>query len=355
MREGDWMALSGETAVECGAGSRRSRLEALPALPSPLFWLAALLVIATVAVGSSPRSGDAVEEGHPEKSSLHASRIDGVAFSPDGERVATAGSDGTIMICNLTTTQACQIGCRASKGFFWVAFSPVGRTIAVGDLDGRLALADSRDGRMSFASRTISAGYPLRCGVFSPDGGSLAIGGDDRVIRIWDMRTGLESLAATGHLDMVRGLAYTPDGDAILSVAADGSAILRDVRTGHIRKRCDAKVGPLWSVAISPDGRWAALGGKNQITLWSLVDERSIVHTNCEGTIASLAFLPSGTMLASAGLQCPTRLWRWEGGVLQPSRTLEGHTGHVKAMAVSPDGRVLAAGDGEGTLNVWRL
>ena len=158
-----------------------------------------------------------------------------------------------------------------------------------------------------------------------------------------------------GHAATVRGLAFTPDGKSILSVAGDGRAILRDARTGEIRDHCDAGTGPLWSAAISRDGRWAALGGRDGITLRDLVDGRSRVYRCSRGPTTSLAFLPCGTVLASAALENTVTLWKLERGELLRWRELDGQECRIKALAVSPDGKSLLTGGDDGFLRFWTL
>lgn len=355
MHEKRWPDASSEMTGEPDGADHPPRFDGPFALPLPLFWLAILLAISALAATTMPGMEDSIAKGLHERALLHTSRIDGVAFSPDSRLVATGSSDGAMKVYDLATHRERPIGDRGSKGCTWVAFSPVDRTVASGSFDGRVTIANLSDGRSVCRFEAISAGYSLRCGLFAPDGRSLATGGDDRIVRIWDTRTGLPLLAATGHTDTVRGLAFTPDGNSVLSVAADGLAILRDARTGQIRERYDPNTGPLWSVAISGDGRWAALGGRDGITLRNLADGRSIAHRSPEGPITSLGFLPTGTMMASGGFKRPVTLWSWQGGMLRQWRTLDGDVRQVKALAVSPDGKVLAAGGGDGVLNVWSL
>jgi WD40 repeat protein len=202
------------------------------------------------------------------------------------------------------------------------------------------------------ANETVGS---VRAAVFSPDGGTLATGGDDRAVHLWDIPSGRERLVMRGHAATVNGLAYMPDGKSIISVSADGRAISWDARTGQILEKVDGECGPLWSVAVSRDGRWAALGGRDGITILDLGSGRTRSHRSSRSTVASLCFLPSGTILASASLDGSITLWKEERGEFRPWRSVGGLTSRIRALAVSPDGKSLVSGGDDAILRFWKI
>ncbi len=190
----------------------------------------------------------------------------------------------------------------------------------------------------------------VRAVVFSPDGRSMATGGEDRAVHIWDVPSGCERLIMRGHGETVSGLAFTPDGETILSISVDGGAISWDARTGGIRDRVEVCCGPLLSIAISADGRWVALGGRDGIELRNLESGRSRIYRCTQIAFSSLGFLPGGTTLASASLGGTIMLWKLNEEGIRPSHTLVCRAGSFKAMAVSHDGEFLIIGGIDGVL-----
>jgi len=71
------------------------------------------------------------------------------------------------------------------------------------------------------------------------------------------------------------------------------------------------------------------------------------------GGIRSVAFSPDGSLLALGNRDSTIKLWRVSDGKLV--RTLEGHTGWVLSVSFSPDGRLLASGSFDGTIKLWRV
>jgi WD40 repeat protein len=187
---------------------------------------------------------------------------------------------------------------------------------------------------------------------FSPDGGTLFVGSNDLVVRLWDLAGGQEArtFTAEGRF-LVDSVALSPDGRTLAAGISDRT-VLWDVATGQV-------VGTLQgagsaSLAFSPDGQILASGAVvGVVKLWDVatgeVISSSKEHT---GHVLGLAFSPDGGTLASAGGSDGTvKLWDVAAG--QVVSTLDKHTGWVFSVAFSPDGRALASGSGGDGVRLW--
>jgi Flp pilus assembly protein TadD len=152
----------------------------------------------------------------------HADVVDSVAFSPDGQRLASASNDQTVKIWDSATGKEL-FALKDHAGWVWsVAFSPDGRRLASSaNMDGTVKIWDSATGNELVAFKGHASA--VRSVAFSPDGQRLATGSDDQTVRIWDTATGRELLALKGHADAVRKVAFSPDGERLASANGDGS------------------------------------------------------------------------------------------------------------------------------------
>jgi WD40 repeat protein len=293
-----------------------------------------------------------IASGHATLTS-HTASVAGVAFSPDGRRIASASLDGTVKVWDVATGQETRTLTGHTRVVGSVAFSPVGRRLASAGEDGTVRLWDTDTWREVSVLPGHTAFIPSVA--FSPDGRRLASAGwGDRTVRVWDTETGLETRTLTGHTDRVIRVAYSPDGRRIASASSDRTVRVRDAETGQEIRTLTGHTEAVLGVAFSPDGRrLASAGADGTVRLWDADTGRGILvlrgHT--EG-VAGVAFSPDGRRLASAGwTDRAVRVWDTETG--QEIRTLTGHTGSVTSVAFSPDGRRIASASEDRTVKVW--
>jgi Caspase domain/WD domain, G-beta repeat len=232
-----------------------------------------------------------------------------------------------------------------------VAFSPDGRTIASGGHDNSIKLWDAASGR---ELRTLQGHENSVMSVaFSPNGQTLASGSMDRTIKLWDAASGQELRTLQGHSDYALSIAFSPDGRTIASGTFDKMIKLWDAASGRDLRTLQGHSDTVQSVAFSPDGRTLASGSDdNTIKLWNAANGRSQrTLQGHKGPVNSVAFSPDGRTIASVSEDKTIKLWDATTG--QELWTLRGHTEYVHSVAFSPDGRTVASGSYDNTIKLW--
>ena len=155
--------------------------------------------------------------------------VNGVAFSPDGELLATADADGTVRLWNPATGQTIGHPMAADTGtggaVNGVAFSPNGNLLASADADGTVQLWNTAAEQAVGPPLPADLGYGVTGVAFSPDGNLLASADADGTVRLWNTATdraiGTPLPADLGYA--VTGVAFSPDGNLLASADADGT------------------------------------------------------------------------------------------------------------------------------------
>jgi WD40 repeat protein len=294
--------------------------------------------------------------------------VTSVAVSPDG-RFLASGS-GRVRLYDLHTGKLLlTIGADPSRGVNGLAFSPDGSLVTTAglEMDHTVKVWDTRTGALAKAlaghevvgGNLYTEGYAV---AFSPDGRLLASADRDKVVLVWDVGTWTLRHRLAGHEDAAASLAFSPDGRTLASGGADRSVRLWDVASGKLQRTLRGHAHRVNAVAFTPDGRtlasaggpWARFGhavpaGECQVKLWDTATWSETHSLREHGRYSSLAFAPDGRRLAW-GVADAVRLYDVTTG--RPEGVAFTHDGGVTSVASTPDGREVISGSYDRTVAV---
>ncbi len=282
---------------------------------------------------------------------VHAGPVNGVAFSPDGKHVATASSDMTAKVWDVTNGHLVMTLRGYAARINGIAYSPDGTRLATASDDGTARQWDSVNGQeLLFIQSGLG---PLYGVAYSPDGKDLVTASADKSAKIWDARVGRLVLTLAGHTGAVNGVAYCPDGSRLATASSDGTAKTWDARNGHLLLTLRGHSGAVNGVTFSPDGKvLASASSDNTARLWDAGKGVQLRNLRQSGSVKGVAFSPDGKRLATASSDNTASIWDISKG-LQVLNLRQ--MGSVNAVAFGLDGRQLATASDGASAQIWDL
>jgi WD40 repeat protein len=289
-----------------------------------------------IAAGSWPRDGEGLVRwwdwpGGKERPPLRGptNHLKCTAISPDGHLVAAAGREKIVWVWDAGTGKLLHKLEGHDESVHGLSFSPDGRLLASVSISDETAIilwdpaAGKKVSRLALPQDT--GAYSV---AFSPDGRLLASGGWDGMVRLWDPAAGKELAALKGHGPTVRKDAFAPgqkplytvhavvftnDGKLLISGGDDGTVRFWDVAARKEVEKLVYNPDTVHSLAVSPDGRWLAVGGTNgklpdavgEVQIYNLASRREatrfIAHNYPVRTVKF--FGPDGAWLLTSGTE----------------------------------------------------
>ena len=281
----------------------------------------------------------------------HTSTINGVTFSNDGKRIATAGEDKTAMIWDANKGVILLTLRGFTKGVSSVAFSPDDKFLLTGGYDNSVKLWDANTGKV--VRRFSGHLRAVVCVAFSRNGKQIASAGDDKLARVWDVDSGREVMKFEGHDDSIDSMDFSPDGKRLATGSNDKTAKVWDISTGKQTLSLEGHENEVSGVVFSPDGKKIVTSSwdPNGI-LWDSETGRKLLVLEGHGnSLWGVAYSPDGKRIVTGSGDNTAKIWDAESG--RELLTLKGHKGGVVSVAFSPDGKRVATASNDKTVIVW--
>lgn len=285
----------------------------------------------------------------------HSDRVQHVVFSSTGDLIASASQDGTVRLWQPDGSLVKKL-----EGYSvvnnQVAFSPDGQLLAAVAQDDRTIKLSRLDGTVVAALKAHTD--QVSSIVFSPDGQLLASASNDATIKFWHTdRTASPQAFGTlittieEHQAPINEVLFSPNGEFLAS-ASDDHSIRFWKRDGSLIRILGTHTDSVESIAFSPDGQQlVSTSDDDTVKLWQLDGTVLKSFNDYVSVVNAIAFSPDGTTIASADDNNLIKLWRPESTLLP---TMEGHTDEIEGVAFSPDGQLLASASDDHSVKLWR-
>jgi WD40 repeat protein len=206
-----------------------------------------------------------------------AAGVTGLALAPDGARLATTHRDGSVRLFDAKGASLRVLPNRERRAV--AAVGPRGARVAV--LAPAAAVVwNGRTGKPEAALAGHRGG--TTAGAFSPDGKSLATGGRDRMLRVWDLPGGKERRIPSGHTAWVCSVAFSPDGKLLVSATVEGDIHVWAAKSGRLLRDLEGHRGPVTGLVFADDKTLLSSGRDASVLVWDVagLSEGRVVPVN---------------------------------------------------------------------------
>jgi WD40 repeat protein len=293
--------------------------------------------LASASMDGTIRVWDAVSGAELRKfSGLSQLPLNSVDFSPDGRRIAGACFQEQVFVWDASTGTELLRFAGTTERVLSVCFSPDGRRLAGAEGRGAI-IRDAANGEIQVRLEGHTDLVSSVC--FSPDGRHLATASNDKTVRVWDVRTGVEIHQFKGHRDHVNNVSFSPNGRRIASTAND-----RTIRVWEPSSQTEAIPYRMVSYReLSEDLQRIAEQFDHTLLVRDTISGIDLIQIPQVSHVRKAAFSPDHRRLAVLAVDSPLRVWDLTNG--NELATLNGDVSKVSELFFAPDGRRLATGE----------
>ena len=260
----------------------------------------------------------------------HSELVSSVAFSPDGNRIATGSIDGKARIWSALNGSLLAVLSGHKGGVFGVAFSPDGRHLVTASHDKTARVWDVVNGNLLFSLTGHTD--TLDCAAFSADGGRIVTGSADQSARIWNANNGLLLKTFSLNKGRIFRVEFDHTGTKILTAIGDSTARIWDAQSGTLLTTFAGHKGAVYAASFSPDDQTIITASADKTArIWDVASAASLRilggHTD---SLEGAAFSPDGATVATSSVDKTVRIWDVATGAVLG--VLSGHESTVASV-----------------------
>ncbi len=293
------------------------------------------------------QTGKEIFSSEPQESGINS-----VAYSPNGEYVASGSWYGKVKLWNAKTGREIGAFTGHTSSVMCLLFDKTGEKLYSTGRDCSIRIWDVKSEKeIKNLYRNIII---KNCATLSHNNNYVALAGEDKNIQLWNIETGKYKILS-GHKDKVYTVCFSPEDKYIISGGKRDAIRKWNVETGELVKRAEGKQSDVVTLTYSPDGKRIASGSMDQsVLIWNAETLESLSSFKEHNSkIADLAFGPKGKTIASAEYREKTILWDIETSKQIQSFIYKGFTN--KSIAYNPNGKELLTGHDYGIANQWSI
>ena len=279
----------------------------------------------------------------------HAAEVRCAVFSPNGQRLATAGSDGRVRVWDAATGQPVTDWFKHQGAVNTLVFSPDGYCVLTASVDKTARVWDAQTGQS--LTPPLQHDAEVKSAEFSLDGQRIVSASFDKTARVWAARTGEPLGAPLRHRNELHHAMFSPDGRLVVTAGNDPR--IWDWETSQVRVDRFPHQWTVASARFSPDGaRVVTASGDSSARVWETATGLPMTEPlRHSAAVGAAEFSPDGQQVLTACWDKTARLWEARSG--QPLVPPLRHEDRVTAAHFSPDGQWIVTSSADTTARVW--